>query len=341
MTANCSKLIIYLSILLTLSGCEDTMAEYEWIASEASPLNYPMQVVNGTFTYPGGDSGLYIPDSKLLYYGWGKPVSTHVVGPEKKPLPDRLAITFYSFTEDQFYQGEFELPHDLIVERFSEGYTSASENASQSSFRKIVAGITPGGHVAVWLVGSGKQEEIFFGKAKPIDYDWTQFWESTFQSQHPDPRAQFRMETLSRDRFSKALSEAQNGAVPVDKWSRFREEYPWEPRFYRMPEPHLPVHLKYLNGERYHLRPPYNVEQPRDGTLPMPREISFKSDGHLFIIHFDEDEMLKVFESMAEGERRLYLDIAPTIPRSETQIRLRDEGDNTTTLEKFTLEEIN
>lgn len=327
----------YFTFLLT--GCESTMTEYDWLASEAAPKGYPMEIIDGTFLYPGKSHGLYIPNLKLLYNGWGNPVSTHVVGSDKKPLPDRIDITFYSFAEDQFYHGRFKLPYELIYRRFSEGYAGLNMDQGTRYFDEITAGVAPGGYLAVWLVGPGKTEEIFFEKAEHIEYDWERFWQRNFGNADLEGRAEFRKSILKGDKFELALNQSENGTLPLDKWSRLRKHYPWEPRFYRLPEPHQNITIKYTNGEQYHLRPPYNTEQAT-AVQPMPTYLSFRAGSDLFLIHFDEDEMLEAFEAMADGDKRLYLDIAPYVPRTETQIRLRDGEDNIRTLEKFHVEEL-
>ncbi len=152
------------------------MTKVDWLASESAPDEYPMKVISGTFLYPGVDHGLYVPDGKTVYHGWGYPVSTHVVGPDKKPLPDRLRITYYSYLEDQFYRGEFELPYERIVQMVNEGFPNHKTPTATMYYDELTVGMAPGGNVAVWLVGIGKTTEIFFGKADPIDYDWAKYW---------------------------------------------------------------------------------------------------------------------------------------------------------------------
>ncbi|MGD8177467.1 DUF2931 family protein, partial [Marinimicrobium sp. ARAG 43.8] len=152
------------------------MTKAEWLASESAPKEYQMKVISGTFLYPGKDYGLYVPSGKTVYGGWGKPISTHVTGPDQKPLPDRLQITYYSYLEDQFYYGEFDLPYETIVRSFKEGYGDHRTPTGHLTYRRITVGMAPGGSVAVWLVGIGKTTEIFFGKAEPIEYDWTTYW---------------------------------------------------------------------------------------------------------------------------------------------------------------------
>ncbi len=339
MKANFNILFISTFLSLLLSGCESTMKKYDWLASESAPKGYPMKILHGSFLYPGEDHGLYIPSLKLIYNGWGRPVSTHVVGDDEKPLPDRIEITFYSYAEDQFYRGQFKLPHEVISDRFSDGYEGLNIDQGTRYFDEITAGVAPGGHVAVWLVGPGRTEEILFEQAEPIDLDWEEFWRLSYSNTDLEPRDEYRRDFMGDPRFQVAREQSESGKLPLDKWSRLRKHYPWEPRFYRLPEPHQNITIKYTNGEQYHLRPPYNTEQAT-AVQPMPTYLSFRAGSDLFLIHFDEDEMLEAFEAMADGDKRLYLDIAPYVPRTETQIRLRDGEDNIRTLEKFHVEEL-
>src|SRR5690606_20888049 len=101
-----SSLAGFISVL---SGCGgETMSkevtEFDWYAVATAPRDYPMEVINGTFYYKGQESGLWIPSGGTLNEGWGESASVYVVGPEFKPLPDRVEVKFYSYTENQFYQ---------------------------------------------------------------------------------------------------------------------------------------------------------------------------------------------------------------------------------------------
>ncbi|MAN50780.1 MAG: hypothetical protein CMG77_02535 [Marinimicrobium sp.] len=329
-----------LSALLLLLGCEDSMTKADWLASESAPNDYPMEVISGTFLYPGDDHGLYVPDGKTVHHGWGYPVSTHVVGPDQKPLPDRLRITYYSYLEDQFYRGEFELPYESIVQMVNEGYPNHKTPPATMYYDELTVGMAPGGSVAVWLVGIGKTTEIFFGKAEPIDYDWKKYWSDAFMSDHPKPREQYVEKALELYLTPEQRKRLETEGIPFDKWERMRTHYHWQPEFFRMAGPDSPGTINYLNGELYHLRYPL-TEEDAAKPRPLPKRMSFHSGKYLFIIHFDEDEMLSVFEKMAEGDNPLYLDIAPGIPRSETAIRVRNRDDEHIDLERFTVEEIN
>jgi hypothetical protein len=98
----------------------------------------------------------------------GSAISSHVVGEQYKPLPDRLDITFYSYAEKQFYQGEFELPYKKILSLFSDG---VAENPDRPIYTRIMEGIAPGGAVSVWVIGRGDYIEVFFGQAEKVELD--------------------------------------------------------------------------------------------------------------------------------------------------------------------------
>ncbi|NNE62692.1 MAG: DUF2931 family protein, partial [Gammaproteobacteria bacterium] len=121
------KVISRLIVVFSLTACGSTMAnKFDWKATESAPKNYAMKIVTGHFYSPDGYS-LYIPNKKRIHHGWGKGVSSHLVGPDTKSLPNRMSISFFSYTEDKFYQGEFDLPYDKIVRLFDEGYFSPKE----------------------------------------------------------------------------------------------------------------------------------------------------------------------------------------------------------------------
>lgn len=315
------------------------MPKADWLASESAPKDYPMEVIRGTFLYPGEEHGLYIPNGKVVYGGWGKPISTHVVGPDQKPLPDRLEITYYSFIEDQFYRGEFELPYDTIVRLFQEGYDNHKTPSSRMSYRRIIVGMAPGGQVAVWLAGAGKTTEVFFGQGEPIDYDWNRYWTDSFLNDNPQPREEYHEESLQEMLTPEEREHLETEGIPYDKWPRLRTLYPWQPKFFRMAGPTTPGSIEYANGELYHLRHPLS-EKDAAKPRPIPREITFHSNGHLYIIYLDVDETLAAFEQMADGDTPLYLDIAPGLPRSETAIRLRNPDDEHIMLTGFTVDDL-
>src|SRR5690625_7402810 len=111
-----------------------------------------MRIINGTLLYRGESHGLYIPSGGTIGRGWGEMVSSHIVGPDWKPLPDRLDIKFFSYTENRFYHGVFELPYERILSLFREGCL----NKEDRTYDRIMNGGAAGGGGAEWLEGGLK-----------------------------------------------------------------------------------------------------------------------------------------------------------------------------------------
>src|SRR5690625_1913415 len=148
--------------LFLLEGCGSAMRstdKFDWKAIESAPRNFPIEIISGTFFYHGQSDGggLYIPNGGIIHKkGWGEMVSSHIVGPELKPLPDKLHIKYFSYLEDQFYEGNFDLPYDETLSLFREG----SRNTDEPTYYRIMVGVAPGGAVSVWLKGGIKTTEV-------------------------------------------------------------------------------------------------------------------------------------------------------------------------------------
>ncbi len=115
-----ARFFILIISTLSLTGCNPDMTKFEWQPTESGPRYYPMEILSGSLIYHDGSGSSYIPNGVTLHHGWGRGVSSHVLGDGKRkdPLPNRLTIRFFSYTENQFYEGDFELPYDKILALF-------------------------------------------------------------------------------------------------------------------------------------------------------------------------------------------------------------------------------
>lgn len=307
--------------------------KFDWKATESAPLNYPMEIINGTFIYHGEPRiGLYIPAGKTIQRGWGQMVSSHLVGPDLKPLPDRLEITFFSFLENQHYKGSFELPYEEILRMFREG----DNGAGRPTYDRIMVGVAPGGTVAVWLTGISRTTEVFFGKADPVDLDLMAFGEVI-----PD-RDEYVQRQLGRDLKPEVLATIQEKGIPFSKWYQLRKRYPWKPVFPIGHAPHDGAMTDFFNGELEDLILPMSDESALV-TRATPRKMQFtyrspEGWAYFYIIHFDEEETTKAFENLGTAQRLLHFEFYPAKPISGTQIRLSN-GDESVVLKKFVIEE--
>ncbi len=326
------KGVLLISLLSTLpSGyvrserMNNNVTKFEWDATESAPEHYPMEIIKGNFIYKGEAArGLYIPSGGTLVDGWADPVSSHVTGDKYKPLPDRLTITFFSYAEKQFYQGEFNLPYDKILALFQQGVVNNPQHPTAS---RIMVGIAPGGAVAVWVIGSGDRIEVFFGQADKIDLDPSAAFVLPFKSKAQSDK--YIEEGLIEVLEPKELESLKKNGIPFGLWARYRHQYEWEPvltagfsKTY--------IDFDFLNGE-------YN---DKDGMLlrPVPKELTFKTiinkEENIFIIKFDEFEIMDAFEKLGANNQKVYLEFEPRIPRKTTRVRIYNDKESIT-LKKY------
>ena len=313
------KTVTALLSLTLLTGLGSKMEKFDWLASESAPKDYTMQVVSGDFIYPDGGS-LYVPNKSTIHKGWGTPVSSHLVGPELKPLPERLDITFFSYTENAFYQGSFTLPHELILKLFDAGYYSPKEKG-QVTYDEIVAGVAPGGVVAVWLYGLDRRTEVFFGHAEKVDIPWERI------NDNPEyPRDLYVRLGLEETQPPETLEAIKLNGIPYGLWDRYHMRYNWQLDIAAEGPPGLVELITYYNGEKgYLLYPMEDAEKSRSRAIPDYLGYIWKSpEGQAYSLryNFDEKEIFEAFQQLAPGDE----EINTTPLRLETRIEDREDG---------------
>ena len=296
------------------------MKKYDWLAGDSGPKNFPMKIVRGHFTYPNDESSLYIPNMAKLDGGWGNPRSTHVVGPKLKPLPNRISITYFSYTENKFYKGEFDLPYQYILSLFEKGYYSP-KTKGQQTYNEIVTGVAPGGAVAVWLFGIDRRTEVFFGHAKEEDLPWEEFLDN------PDiEREDFARKGVEASVEPLALKKLDAEGIPYGLWDRYHIRYNWQLDINAENSPGLVELISYYNGEEgYLLHPDENPDDNHYRAIPVHLDyiwITPEGQGFGVQYHFDEDEIFKAFKHLAPGDGKVI-----EIPlRLETRIEKQEQG---------------
>ena len=312
------------SFCVFLTSCGNAMSknatEFYWNATEAAPAHYPMEIIRGTFYYKGLDHGLYIPSGGTLCAGWGIANSAHVTGQRNKPLPDRVEILFYSYTEKQFYRGDFKLPYDQILTMFRQ---ANAEQPNDPYYNGIMIGIAPGGAVSVWLEGY-KITEVFFGQAEKVDIDPGDGFGLPFDSD-AESDAYIQKQLVNVLDASELESLKKNG-VPFGTWARYRNLYKWIPVYAKgkmTTDKRMPV--VYLNGESYWESTIFD-ENEQNKAKPLPRELEFSVDmgdeSILYIIKFEEFELMNAFEKLGANGEKVYIEFDAQVPRHHMKIRV-------------------
>lgn len=319
------KFIVYklaFIFILSLVGCGNMFTKnktkFHWLATESAPKNYPMRIINGTFYYHNEKGGLYVPTAAAINPHWGTGRSTHVVGEDFKPLPDRLDIRFFSFTENKLYQGSFDLPYEKILALFREG---VARDKDRPTFNTIMAGVAPGGIVSVWLTGR-ETREVFFGQAEPYEDDLFDITQRKINDRDDYVRRNI-IEMIGIEK----LTDIEKNGVPLGLWEKYRTPYKWSPIFKTEKKMSTYLSLSFFNGENYRFDYPLNKNVMAKGR-PLPLLISFgcyiegTEKQYFFTVRFDEKELYETFDKLGGTEELVNIEIEPFLPKKLTKVRL-------------------
>ena len=291
--------------------------------------------IKGPLIFKGeAEKGLYIPSGGTLTAGWGRAISAHSSGDKPLPLPDRLKITFFSYGEKQFYKGEFELPYEKMLNLFREGVAANKENPT---YRRIMVGVAPGGAVAVWVKGV-QTKEVFFGQAQKVELNPSVAFALPFKSQEQidDYIASCIKSSLNADE----VESLEKDGIPFGLWSRYRNLYHWIPNF---TEGHNSEQYSVIsiNGENKRVNSFTDKEELND-MRPIPVNIGFHTmmngEKYVYIIDFDEFEMMEVFEKLGVNQQIVHMEFDPKLPRSHTKIRVYNDKESIE-LKKFKIKD--
>jgi hypothetical protein len=315
-TSLCLTLLLIFSSVGYCAMFSKNKTRFDWLTSASAPSNYPMKIISGTFYYHDEKGGLYIPDASSISPGWGAGSGVHAVGEDFKALPDRLDIRFFSYTENKMYQGSFELPYEKILALFRAG---VAKDKDTPTFQKLIAGIAPGGTVAVWVSGL-ESREVFFGKAVAYDGIFT-----NSLNQPVDDVEDYCMGVLKQSLTPEFIADMRKNGIPLDIWARYRKQYHWQPTFVQAQRPKY-VTTRFHNGERYKINFPLE-EAITKRTQSVPMHISFayliagETMPDFYTVYLDEAETFAVFEKLGTSEI-IYIESDPKLPKELTTVRI-------------------
>lgn len=315
--------LVLLSIFITSCGApvKNPPTEFDWYSTECAPKHYPMKIIQGTFYYKDQDKGLYIPSGGQLSAGWGESISSHITGAKLKPLPDSVAVVFYSYAEKQFYKGEFDLPYEKILSLFRQDYEKHTDK-NEVDYDSIMIGVAPGGAISVWVNGA-TTKEVFAGKAEKIDLDPTSGFDIPFDS--AAEAEEYKNKILAAALDNDELESLNKNGIPFGLWSRYRNLYKWAPAYKNgkiSTDKEMPV--SFINGER-HWMPTILDDAIINIPRPLPRTLKFSApvgqESYYFIVNFDEIELMNAFERLGAHGEKVYLEFEPRAPRQLMKIR--------------------
>ena len=303
-----NRLLLKSIILLILVGfvkqaiglSMSSTTKYEYQASESAPLHFPMQIISGSLTFSDGSGSLSIPSMKVVANGWGDWRSSHVLDSDEGfSLPNKLELMFFSFTENQFYKGEFDLPYEKIETLFTNKHYSFVDE-EDVTFDQFIIGVTPGGGVSLWLNAIERRVEVFSSQAEKVEGDW--MW----VVDNPEvKREEYIKEVIEYEqRTPEQLEYFKKNGVPFGKWKKYSEaRYLWKPVLNNINlRDGLIKSIHYFNGEKGYIQ----VSSDKAKSLAVPDQLSIIWNRTGFLVNdlvidvtFDEFEIFSGFEKLA------------------------------------------
>lgn len=295
------------------------MNNHDWLPTECAPEDAPAYVVEGRLSWPGGSAEL--PDKRIASNGWGRRGSTRLVGEPRKPAPDTLELTWFSYREDRAWQGRFALPQARIEALMAQGVV-AGPRRQHTPWNRIVVGMAPGGAVAVWLAAGATTFEVATFRARPVELPWERVLDNP-----AIPREQHVREVLAQaPAVTSALARAES-AEPIRTWLRRHTAWPWAPAVARRIDARRLV-VRGWNGEFEPLLVdgafPPRTRRPAPHSLQLDW-IDATGARRSARVAFDEDEVFRAFARLAgpAGELPMSLHLEPEAGGRELAVVLR------------------
>ena len=210
----------------------------EWSAGVCAPKLYPIEVYRGDF-YTATDWEP-IPNGGIVEAGWG---DNGMNMGETNIIPEGFKITYFSYLENKFYTGKFELPHAHIKQLFEEGVIDYRTKKFET-YIAIIVGMAPEGVLMVWMKTYDKQIEIGRYQATETHLDWEIFTPTV----KADKKDEYVKEIIKLSPEAK-LNFEKNG-LSHGLWDTYRIKYSWRPQFdFPQGSSVGGIDLKMYNGE--------------------------------------------------------------------------------------------
>lgn len=304
-------ILIQLVLIFQLSSCQRMQTEeYKWIPTVGAPQEYPIRIIEGQFISNHGYSP-NLPRSAFVNMGWGDNGGVMDVGPEKRPAPDSLALTWLSFTENKFYRGRFALPQQEIAHLLKEGYIDHVTNQRQD-YNYLTLGLAPGGGIVLWLSGGAKQIEVAKFQAKEVKltaHDLGKDYAFMFEPG-------FVKDTYERNAPAEVRERVVKGEIKPEQFEIWQKRYNWR---FTVNSKTVKFHeLKpfYFNQESEEIFGDSLLNNP-SAERALPREvivawIDKKGQKMLTTLDFDENELRTAFARIPEmGKAELHFEVNP------------------------------
>jgi len=225
------KKSLVLVLFIILSSCKkdnqmlEKIEKFEWLASAGASETSPMEIVRGSFIASDGSSQ-WIPNGEYLKAGWGNGNGVWAVGDEMRKVPERMELTWFSYTENKFFTGDFELPQQKIYSLFKKNYGKGIQpdgTEFELKFSELTIGLAPKGLVTLWMSGFA-QIEIATYQAHEINIEWKKFYKG-------EAKQEIVVKSYQKDMLPFVQDEIAQNNISNVYWKNLLEKYHYSVKF--------------------------------------------------------------------------------------------------------------
>lgn len=295
---------------------------FEWLPTECAPIHFPVRLLQGSMRLADG-STVRIPDRRNIANGWGQRGSTHITDPHFKALPVSMHLRWFSWREDAFFEGRFDLPRSLINAYFQQPLTRGRMHERPEPFTRVIVGMGPEGFVSTWLDAGGEVVEIATFTAESVQLPWSEVTSNTQMS-----RKQLIAEVINEKLSFHGLSVGQIPPARAGAFHDYHRRYNWKPSIHGTGTPRFLDTLSF-NGENSRLWITGPAVQRETHPVPSVLEIGLTSPRAEILltrIALDEEEVLKAFAAIAKEQPHVQMTLHLELSRGKAQVSLAGAG---------------
>ncbi len=241
--------------------------------------------------------------------GWGSAFPFLTKGEERKPVPDTISATWFSYVEKKFYAAKIKLPIEKLTKLFKDGYKDIYTGETQT-YNNVIVGMSSKGKGAVWISGGGLwQHEIIHFTGKPIELK---------QEELPELYHHLFREDYIATFTDKLTAEEKDNALHIIEKNIIEDistTYALTPMFTPYNNDIKPMHLQlhYVNEAREsYCKDTISKIPEAPRTFPLNASIAWEQGGNIYNtgFEFNEVELREVMQTVLEVSKKkfLYLD---------------------------------
>lgn len=312
--------------------------KYDYMQGISTPEGYPIKLLpesKFTLAVIGNHTPYTLLETNKVYsINWGNGETTFKSSDDADiVLPDSLKLYWYSFLENKYYGLNTKLNKSQISKYFKTGYKrDISGNVDRiisNDYRRLIAGIAPGGDVVLWISGGHNTKELEVFKADSINVKKIKDYDVVKE----DEIKKVLTDTCTCKDNAQFRKIVNNGKpIPFGTWTnKYRKKYNWKVEINSLGQTKSKLNISFFNGEEYEL---FNEEvfkmKHQKQVVPNYLIYTFLKNQKRYkaYLEFDEDEIFSHFEKLAPNNSNELIDIVWNINLNlnQTTIQLRSKN---------------